>query len=144
MHYNLVPSCGWLFEYFMWTSSGYSGHRRWIQLITLHERNENPIFSDAFQDELIEGYGSLFMGWLLFHIGSIGSHGRRQLFYITFTNHYFGLSRQGIDILASYGYGVTLDMFDKMHKTTELKSIYNIKYTYMYIYVHLYIHVVSV
>ena len=112
----LVPELGWLFEYFMWTCSGYSAHRRWKQIINLEQTIADGYVATDLQNELRLSCGSLFVGWLLLHIGNIGTHGRRQLFYITFINHYFGLSRDGIDVLSKYGYGVTLDMFDKMFK----------------------------
>ena len=142
--YNWIPSFGMLFKYLMWTSSKYSGYRRCIRLVTLHERNYNDVLADVLLDELIQCYPSMFMGWFLFRIGSLGLYVWRQMFYIIFTMNYFGLYWQGIDILATYGYGIILDMFDKMYNDTKLKSIINIKYVYIYIYMHICIHVVII
>jgi len=63
-----------------------------------------------------------FHGWLIMQINSIGNKGKRQMFYVTFIAKYFGLSREGIDIMAGYGYGVTLDMYDKLRKTYKLRA----------------------
>ena len=129
----LVPSGGWLFEYYMCCNSGYSAHRRWQTILRQHCGDGIECMPQHFQDELIKDNGVAFMGWLLFNIGRMGTNGRRQLFYITFLNHYFGLSRQGINTLAQYGFGVTLDMFDVMYKNTELRPVDNIRYSYKYI-----------
>ena len=53
---------------------------------------------------------------------NVGSNGRRQMFYITFLLHYFGLSREGINILSKYGYSVTLDMFDYLRRSYRAGS----------------------
>ena len=123
---------GWLFEYYMWTSSAYSAYRRWNVLLELESTQQNGQLSEEFQVELSKNYGIAFMGWLLLNVGNMGTHGRRQLFYMTFTNRYFGLSRDGINVLAQYGYGVTLDMFDKMFKATELASLDKIRFNFLY------------
>ena len=41
------------------------------------------------------------------------------MFYITFVNHYFGLSRDGIELNSAIGYGVTLGMYDRERKRHE-------------------------
>ena len=41
------------------------------------------------------------------------------MFYITFVNHYFGLSRDGIELNSAIGYGVNLGMYDRERKRHE-------------------------
>jgi hypothetical protein len=60
----------------------------------------------------------------MFHVNSIGTMGRNQMFFVTFVNHYFGLSRDGINFQAKFGYGVNLNMFDTQRKihTTMIQA----------------------
>jgi hypothetical protein len=70
---------------------------------------------------IVDKCKSQFHGWVLLHANSVGCSGRNQMFYVTFVAHYHGLSRDGIDLCAKFGYGVNLNKFDtdrKMH--TEL------------------------
>ena len=103
----------------MYVCAGYASYRRWKNM--LYE-NEGGALSDEQQDELIKNNVNGFVGWLLLHIGGIGTKGRRQRFYITYLLQYFGLSRDGIDVNHSMGYGVSLDMFDKMRDDCVTKS----------------------
>jgi len=64
-----------------------------------------------------------FVGWLLFHINSVGTNGQQQMFYVTLTNTYYGLSRDGIDLLYRYGYGVSLDVYDNLRTVCRQKSL---------------------
>ena len=110
----------------MWSCAGYADNKEWKRMVHLMETSNMEILSDELQQEVIKNCGSEFVGWLLFHVNNIGSNGRSQVFYITYTAQYFGLSRAGIEVLSKYGYGVTLDMYDNMRrdyllKATELK-----------------------
>jgi hypothetical protein len=122
-----VPRGGFLFEYFLWTCSGYSAHRRWSRIMKTIENggaistvDENAVVTDNLNG---------FVGWLLFHVSSIGTNGRRQLFYITFLLQYHGLSRNGIDTLSRFGYGLNNTMMDEMtsdcirHATTKSEYV---------------------
>ena len=110
----VVPQLGFLFEYYLYVSAGYAVNRAWIADVSRIPDGQQ--MSDARQVYFRTQCGASFSGWLLNHMCSIGSNGRRQMFYITFVLHYFGLSRDGITILSNYGYGVTLDMFDTLRK----------------------------
>jgi hypothetical protein len=129
---QIVPKAGLLFEQYMFMCAGYSSFRKWKTLITA--RSEDEPLPDQEQDDLIRDNVNGFVGWLLLHIGGIGTKGRRQRFYLTYLLQYYGLSRDGIDVQHSMGYGVSLDMFDKMkedcveaggHMTRYLKALYN-------------------
>ena len=104
----------------MFSCSGYSVNRKWCSEIS-RLSNDIPMPTDL-QDYFQQLCGSHFCGWLLNHMMNIGSNGRRQMFYITFILHYFGLSREGINILSKYGYGVTLDMFDDLRRSYRAGS----------------------
>ena len=119
----VVPLGGWLFEYFMYSCAGYSSNKRWISSTTKLENLNLECMPADWQEQFIQENENSFIGWLLFHIGNIGSNGRSQLFFLTFTAHYYGLSREGIRTLSRYGYGVTLDMFDSLRQIQEIKAV---------------------
>jgi len=72
--------------------------------------------SEALFDKILSSCIQPFVGWLLMHVSSVGTNGREQLFYITFMNNYFGLSRAGMDANAKFGMGVTTDMYDNQRR----------------------------
>ena len=114
-----MPQAGHLFEVYMYLCAGYASYRRWTNLLS---ENEGGALSAQVQRELIKANINGFVGWLLLHIGGIGTKGRRQRFYLTYVLQYYGLSREGIDVNHSMGYGVSLDMFDKMRDDCVIKS----------------------
>ena len=122
-HHNLVPRGGWLMEYYLHACSSWSVNALFTQyLITIDPSMKSSKFAD-----ILDKCSSHFSGWLVFHINSIGSVGRKQMFYITFVNHYFGLSRAGIEMNSALGYGVTLGMYDRERKNHEQLSVQRTK-----------------
>ena len=114
-HTSSVERGGWLLEYYLHSASSYAVNLLFESyLITADPSTKSTIFLDIIQKS-----SSHFSGWLLFHINSIGSLGRKQMFYITFVNHYFGLSRDGIELNSSIGYGVNIGMYDRERKRHE-------------------------
>ena len=120
-----------LFEFYMFFCSGYSANRQWMNIYNTADDEDG--MTDAEQKTLYEVNGNQFVGWLLWHICAMGSNGRKQMFYITFISHYHGLSRDGIDVLAKYGYGVTMDMFDNMRKSSSIKCEQKTRYQFVYV-----------
>ena len=121
----------------MWTASPYSKHREWVKI------NSRLLDGECIEAEtqmnIIQANKNLFTGWLLFHIGSIGTNGTRQLFYITFNCAYFGLSRDGIDIMYKHGFGVSLSKYDELKETCRQDSKQASRYCIFCIYKCLYI-----
>ena len=115
-----VPLGGFLFEYFMWTASGYAMFRL-FQTTVANIGNDEAI-TDRQQHEFMQAAGARFAGWLLWHVGNIGSNGRDQLFYLTLVANYHGLSRNGIDLLSRFGYVTNLKRFDDRRKMRLLQS----------------------
>lgn len=111
---------GMLFEYYMYFASGFAENRKWLAACGLLAAGA-PL-SQSQEEDFKNANAESFVGWILFHVTSIGSNGRRQMFYITFMAQYFGLSREGIDILSKYGYGVTLDMYDSIRRHLSEQS----------------------
>ena len=103
----------------MWCCSGYAQHRLWASSCLTAENGSLDLLT---QQTYIKNNLTGFIGWLLLHICSIGSRGRRQLFYLTFILHYYGLSREGIDYIYKYGLGVSLNMFDKLRVSCREES----------------------
>ena len=104
-----------LFEHYMYTCSSYVQYRKWTNSITQSVNNDGVIPVEI-QNELVNDNLTGFVGWLLMHIGNIGTKARRQRFYHTYVLQYFGLSRHGIDLLHHLGYGVSMDMYDSMKR----------------------------
>jgi hypothetical protein len=115
-----APQLGFLFEFYMFSTSGYAANRKWLAEVGALIGDD--ALTDVQQASIRSDNQVMFHGWLMLQITSIGSNGRRQMFYITFIAKYFGLSREGIDLLAAYGYGVTLDMFDDLRKMYKLRA----------------------
>ena len=110
---------GFLFEHYMWSCCGYSQFRRWP---VAHNNVDDGILDEATQLEYIKTNLTKFVGWLLLHTCSVGYNGRTQLFYLTFILHYYGLSRQEIESIHKYGYGVSLNMFDRLRLASKMES----------------------
>ena len=117
---HTVPRLGFLFEYYMYVASGYSIHREWSS--ELNNLEHGTVLDDDRQIYYANHCKSYFCGLLYNHLLTIGSNARRQTFYLTFLLNYYGLSRQGIEILSRYGYGVTLDMYDTLRKQYQTDS----------------------
>ena len=108
---------GWLMEYFIWSCGAWSvleKYKVWL-------KDDEDIWRDDIEretsfDKILSSCIQPFVGWLLLHVASVGTNGREQLFYITFMNNYFGLSRTGMDANAKFGMGVTTDMFDTLRR----------------------------
>ena len=115
-----VPNLGFLFEFYMSCASSWSGNKRWLSLCASLQDGES--LSDSIQEQLQTTYGTRFIGWLLLHVMNTGNKGKMQMFYLTFCAHFFGLSRQGIELMAQYGFCVTIDMFDDIRKMYTERS----------------------
>ena len=122
-----APRLGFLFEYYMYSTSGYACNRRWLQAVA--GLDGDAALTTLQQDTILADNQISFHGWLLLQINTMGSHGRRQMFYVTFIAKYYGLSREGIDLMAAYGFGVTKDMFDKLRELYKVRSESNTRYT---------------
>ena len=107
----------------MYCASSYTANKKWLSLCS--RLPEDVAMSDEIQDELKNYVGTRFIGWLLIHVMNTGNKGKMQMFYITFCAHFFGLSRQGIELMSQYGYGVTMDMFDDIRKSYGARCIAN-------------------
>ena len=127
---------GYLFEYFLLTCSGFSDNRRFKfrRVAQCHARRDSDDKHIGHEEEayFIQATGSKFAGWLLLHIANIGTNGREQMFYMTMAMHYHGLSRQGIDMLAKYGFSTNLTRFDDMRHICLLKSRTETRYAIIY------------
>ena len=119
---HTVPTGGVLFEYFMMTTAGYSNHRTFSSL------DDDPQSDTDKRKAIVDNNTNTFIGWIIFHIASLGTNGRRQLFYHTFLSHYYGLSRNGIECLHRFGFMCALTNFDSMRQEVLHESIENTRY----------------
>ena len=123
---NVVPTLGYLFEFYLSFASSWTANKQWVSIC--HNLQGNDTVPTAIQDQLKADHGTRFIGWVLLHVMNIGNKGKMQMFYITFCAHFFGLSRQGIDLMSKYGYGVTMDMFDDIRKNYVARSVATSRY----------------
>ena len=118
----VVPQCGKLFEWYMDSASSYQNFREWRKLVKQSVSQLPPVISDVDQDTLITNNSNGFVGWLLFHLSSISTACRRQMFFHTFVLQYYGLSRNGIDLLSRYGYCQSIRSFDNSKEEALLDN----------------------
>ena len=125
--WHVVPNLGYLFEFYLSFASSWTANKQWVSIC--HNLLEHDTVTSEIQDKLKADHGTRFIGWVLLHVMNIGNKGKMQMFYITFCAHFFGLSRQGIDLMSKYGYGVTMDMFDDIRKNYVARSVTTSRYT---------------
>jgi hypothetical protein len=104
-------------EYYIWSCGSWTvlnKYKEWLIFADNVFAEDEDI--EALFDKVLSLCIQPFVGWLLLQVASIGTNGREQLFYITFMNNYFGLSRAGIDANAKFGMGVTTDMYDNLRR----------------------------
>jgi hypothetical protein len=119
-------------------AASYSSFRKWRSILSNGvprghgsqrerklEYSDDDVFpdNDHAMDDLVQSCLNGYVGWLLYHVGSVGTNGRRQLFYLSFVCRFYGLSRAGLDLLAQFGFCVNLTMFDEMLKQCQQHSI---------------------
>ncbi len=139
-HTYTVPQAGWLFEIYMEQAASFSNYRLWRSILKTSttdaqrvERKQYSSDDDLDQmDVLIQNSLSEYVGWLIYHVASIGTNGRRQLFYLSFVCRFYGLSRAGLDLLSQFGFGVSLTMFDEMLHRCRLQSLEQSRYLYLF------------
>lgn len=139
-HTNIVPRAGWLFEIYMEQAASFSNYRLWRSILKasttdaqLVERKQYSSDDEPDQmDVLIQTSLNEYVGWLIYHVASVGTNGRRQLFYLSFVCRFYGLSRAGLDLLSKFGFGVSLTMFDEMLHRCQLQSLEQSRYLYLF------------
>ena len=114
----------------MVTTAGYSDYR------TVCGLDEDTESNAEQRQALVDRNVNTFIGWLIFHITSIGSNGRRQQFYHSFLAQYYGLSRNGIDNLHRFGYICALTAFDSMRQEVLQEAIESTRYSTPHIHQH--------
>lgn len=107
----------------MLSCAGYSAYYSWVA-----HYDAPGAMSVAAQTAVLDQHGVSFLGWLLLHVGSVGTNGRQQLFYLAFAGQYHGLTRAGIDVFSRYGFSVSLDMFDRWKKMCIEQTSVSIRY----------------
>lgn len=105
-------------EYYLWTASSYTVLKSYKQYLKAPLWERSTKF-DGILDKCI----TRFVAWLIYHVSSIGTTGRQQMFYYTLMNEFFGLSRQGIDMCYKFGFGVSSDMFDNHKRLHHQRSV---------------------
>lgn len=134
IHTRVVPECGKLFEWYMDVCAPYAQNRKWNKILNDAEAGDGFPIEPIVQQDIKVSNANGFIGWCLYHVSSIGSASRRQMFYHTFVATYFGLSREGIDMLSRYGFAQALRTFDDTRD--DIRVVNNTK-TRLQLYVSL-------
>ena len=113
-----MPTGGWIMDYYLQNFSTYTVHRLYQKFrnIEVQEGAVNDMIAQQFNC-ILDKCTQKFCGWLICSIYSIGTNGSLQMFYLTFIDYYFGLSRTGILVNSRYGIGMNLTAFDDLRKS---------------------------
>jgi hypothetical protein len=76
------------------------------------KNNPGIIMPVAMQEQILGRDTNAFCAWVLTSINNMGLTGKIQMFFMSFTAQFHGLSRMGMTILASYGFMMKKTMFD--------------------------------
>jgi hypothetical protein len=114
---HVVRTGGALFEAYLDGLSKWSTHQTWREICKRYDdSNQSTLATQEEEDTLSEVERGGFHGFVLKSCGSVGNNGKSQLFYVTFASRYHGLSRNGSDILAHYGFTTKSTMYDQETK----------------------------
>jgi hypothetical protein len=106
----------------------YAQNRQWNKIVSEAQQGDGfPIHQDL-QHTMKCRNANGFVGWCLYHVSAIGTASRRQMFYHTFVATYFGLSREGIDMLSRYGFTQALRTFDDTRDDIRITNITKTRY----------------
>ena len=119
---HTVPNGGWILEYYLQNFSTYTVHRLYQRFRNIEDQEDviNDVKAQLFEC-ILDKCTQKFCGWLICSIYSIGTNGSLQMFYLTFINYYFGLSRTGILVNSRYGIGMNLTAFDDIRKSEIIR-----------------------
>jgi hypothetical protein len=87
-----------------------------------HELDEKLVLSETHFGQMVERDGGCFHGFVLMGVGNVGSNGKRQLYYPTFSARFHGLSRQGVQLMSHFGGMMSITTYDR-HQALFLTAI---------------------
>ena len=103
-----VLTGGRLFEMYLVTLASHKSNAMWKKIQKAVANNPATEVSLEDQNEIIDREQTNFHGFVLLACNSIGRKGKKQMFYSTFIARYHGLSRMGAELLAKYGYAMSI------------------------------------
>jgi hypothetical protein len=103
-----VRDCGSLFDMWLDLMGSYTSHRQ----IKSHQRENDFVKLPAdVQQEILLREKVKFHGFILSAIHNMGNKGKGQMFFLSFTARFHGLSNMGQDIISRYGFMMKPTMF---------------------------------
>lgn len=103
-----VRQGGALFELWVDLMGSYTSHRQ----LKTHKRDQADQFLPAAIEEAILLREKVkFHGFVLMAIHNIGNTGKGQMFFLSFTARFHGLSNMGQDIISRYGFMMKPTLF---------------------------------
>jgi hypothetical protein len=83
--------------------------------------NPGQMASHALEDQIVKAEKNAFYGWVVSSVANIGNKGSKQLFYMSFTARFHGLSIGGMSILGSYGLMMKETSFNRVREDLLLE-----------------------
>jgi hypothetical protein len=108
-----VSTGGLAFEFFLDMAGSYTSHKDKKKFTRNHP---GAVMPDEMQEQIIARDKNAFCAWVLTSINNMGLAGKKQMFFMSFTAQFHGLSRMGMSILASYGFMMKKTMFDSVRQ----------------------------
>lgn len=123
----LVPNAGFLFEWFMNTATSYAQYRNWRKYVAAYRESQQLNYVE--EENIIADNIVIFVGWMVYTMGCVSTKGNKQMTYTTLLLQYYGLSRQGIQMMSKLGYCLPLRTFDNTRSQAILENEDKNRYT---------------
>jgi hypothetical protein len=124
-----VPLGGLVFEIYLNTMASPKSHQLWKKHIKTARNHNNPMMDQATFDQILHKEKGKYHGFVLMTTSNICPKSKRQLFFITFSTRYHGLSRMGIQILSYYGMTMKLTAFDSNERQQIAKNQQRVRFS---------------
>ena len=121
-----MPQGGELFEYYLRLFSSWTPNRKFNTAVNQRPAG-TPYINAQVNNQLLESESAKYYGYLMYHMNSVSSKAKRQLFFSTFTSSYYGLSNRGVYALSKYGYGSKNTYFHENMKNQASHSQGNVR-----------------
>ena len=123
----LVPNAGFLFEWFMNTATPFAQYRNWRKYVAAYRESQQLNYVE--EENIIADNIVIFVGWMVYTMGCVSTKGNKQMTYTTLLLQYYGLSRQGIQMMSKLGYCLPLRTFDNTRSQAILENEDKNRYT---------------
>ena len=111
---------GRAFEMFIELMGRWATMQEWNAEITrLRGFGSDGPIAQAAEDTILCRESSAFHGFMLMSCARLARKCKQQLFNLSFSLRFHGLSRNGLSLAASHGFAMKLTTYDKMEKKAQ-------------------------